>query len=319
MKADLTRSLVLPVKLVALTIVLMLISGVASNLLPASALGGDTAGSELPAAQAGGMELTLILAVMFAQVVALAIPIVRSRWNGWRLATAMVVVYFGTVTFMNQIESLVYLGDKMPEGFLSGLFMMGFVTAALFSPIAVVTLGKWKAMPASMEAPAPALRLGKWGWRIAAAGLVYLCLYYLFGYYIPWQNPEIRAYYGGTDPGSLLAQIKTVAQGTPWMIPFQFVRGVLWVLLGLLVMRSMRGPWWHAGLATAILFSVPALYLLLPNPIMPDFVRMTHLVETLPYQFLFGWFIAWFCGVQRGQDHRRSRDIHSHNTSENYR
>ena len=231
----------------------------------------------------------------------------------------MVVVFFGTVTFMNQIESLVYLDDKMSEGFLPGLFLMGFVVAAVFSPIAVVTLGKWKAIPQSMQVPDPDLRLGKWGWRIAAAGLVYLCLYYLFGYYVPWQDPEIRAYYGGTDPGSFLAQMKTVAQHTPWMIPFQFVRGVLWVLLGLLVMRSMRGPWWHAGLATAILFSVPALYLLFPNPIMPEFVRMTHLVETLPYQFLFAWFLAWFCGARRGQGQIRSQDIASHNISEHYR
>jgi hypothetical protein len=22
-------------------------------------------------------------------------------------------------------------------------------------------------------------------------------------------------------------------------------------------------------------------------------IRMTHLVETAPYQFLFGWFLAW--------------------------
>jgi hypothetical protein len=310
MKADLKKRLVLVAKLIALTVVLMLVSGVASNLLPASAVGGDSAEE---------IGMMLVLAILFAQVMALAIPIVRSRWTGWRLATAMAVVYFGTVTFMNQVESLVYLDDKMPEGFLSGLFLMGFVIAAVFSPIAVVTLGKWKAMPSSTEVPAPALRLGKWGWRVAAAGLVYLCLYYLFGYYIPWQDPEIRTYYGGTDPGSFLAQIKTVAQGMPWMIPFQYVRGVLWVLLALLVIRSMRGPWWHAGLATAILFALPALYLLFPNPIMPEFVRMTHLFETLPYQFLFGWFVAWFCGDRQGRDQVESRYIQPGNTSENYR
>lgn len=316
MKNSFKKSPLLVAKLVALTVVLMLVSGVASNLLPAAMTAVDTAGAEVPVGEIG---LTLVLAIMFAQVLALAIPIIRSRWNGLRLATTMVVVFFGTVTFMNQIESLVYLNDKMAKGFLSGLFLMGFVTAAVFSPIAVLTLGKWKAISESMKVPASALRLGKWGWRIATAGLVYLCLYYLFGYYIPWQNPEIRAYYGGTDPGSFLAQIKTLAQGTPWMIPFQYMRGVLWVLLGLLVIRSMRGPWWHAGLATAILFSVPALYLLLPNPVMPDFVRMAHLVETLPYQFLFGWFLAWFCGDRRAQDQVRSRDTDSRNTSEDCR
>ena len=316
MKADLTKSLLMVAKLVALTIVLMLISGAASNLLPAAAPGGGAAGSEL---QAGELGLALVLGIMFAQVVALSIPIVRSRWNGLRLAAVMVVVYFGTVTFMNQVESLIYLDEKMAEGFLSGLFLMGFVIAAVFSPIAVLTLGKWKSIPGALKVPAPALRLGKWGWRVAAAGLVYLCLYYLFGYYIPWQDPEIRAYYGGTDPGSFLAQIQTVAQGTPWMIPFQYARGVLWVLLGLLVIRSMRGPWWQAGLATAILFAVPVLYLLFPNPIMPEFVRMTHPVEMLPYQFLFGWFLAWFCGARQGQDPVPGREMQSVNTSENYR
>ncbi len=313
-KINLKKSSVFAAKLAALTVVLMLVSGIASNLLPPATTGGDTAGQDVPA---GDLGLTLVLGVMFAQVVALAIPIVRSRWSGWRLAVVMVVVYFGTVTFMNQVESLVYLDDKMAEGFLSGLLLMGFLTAAVFSPIAVLTLGKWEASPVSTKAPA--LRLGKWGWRVAAAGLVYLCLYYLFGYYIPWQNPEIRAYYGGTDPGSFLAQIKTVAQGTPWMIPFQYARGVLWVLLGLLVIRSMRGPWWHAGLATALLFSVPVLYLLFPNPVMPEFVRMTHLFEMLPYQFLFGVFLAWFCGARQGQGPVTGRAEHAHDTSASYR
>lgn len=308
MKTALTNNLVLATKLIALTVVMMLVSGVASNLLPDAAISGDAEAE---------MGLALVLAVLFVQVVALAIPILRSRWNGWRLAATICLVYFGTATFINQVESLVYLDDKTPEGFLSGLFMMGFVTAAVFSPIAVLTLGRWKAVSGS--AKAPALRLGRWGWRIAAAGLLYLCLYYLFGYYIPWQDPEIRAYYGGTDPGSFLAQIRSVAEGTPWMIPFQYLRGVLWVLLGLLVMRSMRGPWWHAGLAIALLFAVPSLYLLLPNPIMPEFVRMTHLVETLPYQFLFGGFLAWFCGPGPEKDLVGKRDRHSLKPSDNYR
>jgi hypothetical protein len=26
---------------------------------------------------------------------------------------------------------------------------------------------------------------------------------------------------------------------------------------------------------------------------MPEAVRMGHLVETLPYQYFFGWFAAW--------------------------
>ena len=78
-----------------------------------------------------------------------------------------------------------------------------------------------------------------------------------------------------------------------WMVPFQYLRGLLWVLLALPVIRMMRGRWWEAGLAASLLFTMPSLYLLLPNPLMPETVRMVHLVETVPYQFLFGWFVAW--------------------------
>ena len=41
-------------------------------------------------------------------------------------------------------------------------------------------------------------------------------------------------------------------------------------------------------MAVSFLFAVPTIYLLFPNPVMPEEIRMTHLVETLPYQFLFG-------------------------------
>jgi hypothetical protein len=128
---------------------------------------------------------------------------------------------------------------------------------------------------------------------VLIAGAVFLALYYLFGYYVAWQNPTVREYYGGSDPGSFFAQILSVTRDTPWMLPVQFVRGLLWVGLGLLVVRMMRGGWKESGLAASLLFAVPSLYLLLPNPMMPESVRVAHLVETLPYQFLFGWLIAW--------------------------
>ncbi len=77
------------------------------------------------------------------------------------------------------------------------------------------------------------------------------------------------------------------------MILLQFARGLLWAALALLVIRMMKGAWWEAGLALAVLFSVPVFYLLFPNPFMPAAVRMTHLLETAPYQFLFAWLAAW--------------------------
>ena len=291
-------------KILALTFVLVGLTGIGSQMLPtditSNAQAVDSASSDPATA-----PLSLILTIMLCQVLALTLPIVRSRWRGWHLALAMFVIFFGTQTFMGQIESIVYLGGKMPQGLVAGLFMMGLFVAAVFSPLAVLILGRWKAAGTNEYFDRNELNLGKAGWRVWFAGLVFLCLYYLFGYYIAWQDPDLRAYYAGTDPGSFFAQMQSVVSSTPWMLPVQYLRGLLWVGLGLLIICSMRGPRWHAGLACALLFSVPALYLLLPNPVMPDFPRITHFVETLPYQFLFGWFLSIFLVKKNRQINRR--------------
>lgn len=92
-----------------------------------------------------------------------------------------------------------------------------------------------------------------------------------------------------------------IVRDTPAIPVLQLGRGVVWALLGLLVVRMMKGPWWEAGLAASVLFTVPVLYLLFPNPLMPEAVRLAHMMEMLPYQFLFGWFVGWWFGRDEGR------------------
>jgi hypothetical protein len=286
--------LILVAKIVLLTVVLVIAQGIGSTFLPAMQEAGAADEAAVAEQQSAGF-LGLVLSVGLLQTIALAYPIVRSRWHGWLLTLAVFAVYFGTATFMGQIESLVYLGDRMPTGMQSGLFFMGLFTAAVFSPIVVLTLGRWRPEAAAGGEPNPRLRMsrGSWAWKLAVGAAVMLALYYLFGYYVAWKSPVVRDYYQGTDPGTFLAQIRSLVRDMPWMIPFQFARGLVWTLLALPVIRMMRGRWWEAGLAVSVLFTVPSLYLLLPNPLMPEAVRLTHLVETVPYQFAFGWFVVW--------------------------
>jgi hypothetical protein len=290
---------ILVTKIVLLAVLMMMVNGIGSGFLPAGETegAGQVSGTVVESAPAppSGSFMAIVLIVMLLQTIALAYPIVRSKWNGWKLALAVFLLYFGTVTFMGQIESLVYLGGKMPTGMLAGLFAMGFFAAAVFSPVAVLVLGKWKAgtKETAISGHREPTSAGEWAWKTAVGGLVFLALYYLFGYYVAWKNPLVRDYYGGTDPGNFFAQMSSIAEGTPSMLAFQFLRGLLWVALAVLVIRLMKGSWWQVALAVSLLFTVPAIYLLFPNPMMPDEVRMAHLVETAPYQFLFGWFVVW--------------------------
>jgi len=289
MKTRSWRFFAVAAKIAALTVVLVMAQGLGSRFLPAPVAAAQTS------TEPSSSFLGIVLAVSLLQTIALAYPVIRSRWHGWQLIGTVFVLYFGTVTFMSQTESMVYLGAHMAPGMLWGIVLMGLFNALVFSPIVVVVLSKVRSGHDLFDEPAPRTRMSPatWAWTLVVGAGVFTALYYLFGYYVAWKNPALRTYYGGTDPGSFLAQMRGIVRDTPWMLPLQFVRGLLWVLLALPVIRMMKGRWWEAGLALSLLFAVPAAYLLFPNPVMPELVRMMHLLETAPYQFMFGWFVAW--------------------------
>jgi len=77
-----------------------------------------------------------------------------------------------------------------------------------------------------------------------------------------------------------------------WIVPFQILRGVIWGLLAVLVVK-ITSDWKKARLVGALLFSVlMATLLLVPSPYMPAPIRMAHFVEVLLSNFLFGLLVV---------------------------
>jgi hypothetical protein len=271
---------------IALTIILFICFAVAGGVV------GQQGNSQT--SEQAGTAVLLLLAVCFSEAMVLTHLILRSRWTGWRLMVAVFFVFYGVTTFMSQIESAVFL-TRLPSGMLPRLFLMGAVIAAPFSVLAVLILGKRKADTADTQ---PNSRLvmpaSEWAWKLVIIALTYLILYFTFGYFIAWRNPAVLEYYGGIDEGSFLAHMGTVLRSAPWLIPFQIVRAMCWVALALPVIRMLKGQWPETALAIGLLFSVVMnAQLLLPNPYMPEPVRMAHLVETASSNFIFGILIGW--------------------------
>ena len=248
--------------------------------------------SEQPAPVEAGTVLTALLAVSFLNTAVLAYVILRSRWAGWKLILALFFVSYGATTVMPQIETAFFV-TRLPPGMLPRLFLSGAIIAALFSPLAVLMLGKGSSDRTDDES---SLRLkmpaGEWVGKLSLIVIAYVVIYFTFGYFIAWQSAAVRAYYGGSDPGSFLAQMSAVVRETPLLLPLQAVRAILWAAIAVPVIRMMKGLWWEAGLAVALLFAVVNSQLLLPNPLMPREVRMVHLLETASSNFLFGWLVV---------------------------
>ena len=268
---------------------LMLVYVVAFALVSAGIL---PAAPDQPATDPGA-ALRALLAVCVLNTVVLAYVVRRSRWSGWKLAATLFLVLWGVTTVMPQIESAYFL-TRLPAGMVPRLFVMGAIVAAIVAPAAARLLGR---RPGIVGVDESAHRLDmparEWVMRLAVVVVLYLVLYFGFGYYVAWRNPAVQAYYRGTDPGSFVAQLRHVARATPMVVPLQVLRALLWAALAVPVIRMTRGAWWHAGLAVALLFSVVMnSQLLLPNPYMPTEVRMAHLVETASSNFVFGWLLV---------------------------
>jgi hypothetical protein len=246
---------------------------------------------ELTATEQGNALLAL-LTVSVVNTCALTYIILRSRLWGWKLVLSVFVFFFGTATVMPQIETAVFV-TQLPSGMLTRIIWSGFLLAAVFSSIAVVIVGKHRQRESGERTAPLKLSLTRWMLRLMLIGLLYVIIYFTFGYFIAWKSPAVRAYYHGVDPGTFISQLGTVLHDTPWLFLLQFVRGVLWALIAWPVIRMMKGGRWEQGLAIAVCFAVwTSLQLLIPNPLMPYEVRMAHLLETSTSNFLFGLVIV---------------------------
>ncbi len=232
-----------------------------------------------------GLSLTTVIGAVSSTIV-LSYVVIRSRWSGWRLAVVMFIVFFGIITLLPQIESAVYPKHlvNVPAEMVPKLFAQGAILAAMFAPMLVLFWRKKKGPDTSHE---PNRRLimpvKEWGWKLLLVAVIYIGFYAVFSAFVflPLAGEAIREYHAGLE--------------TPWwVIPFQALKGLLWTALALPVIRMMKGAWWEAGLAVSLLFSVlMGSPLLTPTEVMPDNIRLAHLVDVTSVNFLFGWTVVW--------------------------
>jgi hypothetical protein len=250
-----------------------------------------------------------LLIIALANLPIIAALILTSRWGGWKLAVGLALAYYGAVTFLMQIETWYFLSSiTVGPQLLPRLFLMGIPPAFVFVPLAVWILGKGRATANTSPNPALVMPVPQWFWKLAAIAAAYLILYWSAGYFIAWQNPELRAFYG--QPGeitSFTTQIADTVRQYPTLFPFQILRAMLWMLCALPVIRGSRVNAWWTALLVGLLFSVPQnIGHILANPLLPiASVRLSHMIETASSTFIFGAVVVWLLH----REHHFFRDL----------
>ncbi len=260
--------------------------------------GVDRIAQTLPPVQATPLQL-LLLFVAFCLCVGIVVSylILRSSWHGFALVMALFFATYGISTVAAQADSLFFLSARLPQGMLRSLFLQGAIACALFAPLAVLILGRWGSPSLPIASPAPVLLTpASLGWRISLLVAAFVFLYMFFGYYIAWQNPALRLYYGGTASSSFYDSLKSTWANRPFLFLFQVFRALLFVACVFPLVRMLRVARWERAAAIALFLSAWTTILLFPNPIMPMSVARSHFWETLSFSLAFGTLLGWLLG-----------------------
>lgn len=240
-------------------------------------------------------ELTLLVMGVMNTLLMMAL-IESSRYRGWKLFAGLAFSYYGAVTLIMQIETWYFLtGISVSPSLLPRLFLMGLPVALIYIPLAVVLMGILKPGEEINVGMEEFETLNYWVLRPFLIALVYVILYWSAGYFIAWQNPELRSFYG--SPGEALPfwiHTLNTFKHEPLLFPFQALRGLLWALFALPVIYGSRWSRAATALLVGFLFSIPQnIGHLMENPLMPlASIRFSHLIETVSSTFIFGVIVA---------------------------
>ena len=281
------------------------------------AIGGQIVSPYLPAgpAEPGPVpQLTGLLIACAASVAVIMMMIASSRWHGWKLMLTMSVAFYLVMTLVTQLESWYFLyGITIGDDLMLRLFIQGLPLAFIFIPIAVLVMGRFhRAEDGSDDSSIAPMPVTEWLWKLGLIYIAYLVLYYTAGYFIAWQNPEVRAFYG--SPGEALPffqQMTNIFLNDPWLTPYQLLRTLIWVAGAYLIIRGSRLPLWQTAIVVGLVLSVPQnIGHILPNPLIPiNSVRISHLIETASSTFIFGLIVTWLLYPKRvGQLQARSKE-----------
>ncbi|HMG94448.1 MAG TPA: hypothetical protein VK589_30520 [Chryseolinea sp.] len=191
-----------------------------------------------------------------------------------------------------QMESMFFgdgIGIQNPQ--VASIIIAGFIVSTATVLVGVAIVGKMSREPKQQFT----LVVNEWRPFVVPflllSCIVYPLIYLTFGYYIAWQNENLRIFYTkSSELTSFFHQgAGSLADGLYF---FQILRAAIWVIATIplvIMLRHLKGYYLLVGLLTSLL---PATQLFIPNPYMPQEIAMIHFVETASSNFIWGAVIA---------------------------
>lgn len=224
----------------------------------------------------------------------------HARWPGKKLGLTVTLMLFLVLSFMMQIETM-FFGHAFKILTTMDIVLIMIANgsiAAAATPLSIKWFRRTSAHTHSVDGVAFHLSdiLGTPGLisKLALTGLVYVILYFVFGYFVAWQEADLRVFYTGDDVDhGFLDSLITNFRERPAIYPFQFIRGVLFGLFVLPLVQMFSDRPVTLLVSLVLLFSSVAISLIIPNVLFPDSVRWAHFREMMSSMTVFAVLVWW--------------------------
>lgn len=208
-------------------------------------------------------------------IICLFIYLSHANARGKNLIIDIFVIYFVLGHLSILIEAYLFNvldGKRSLSELLSGL-----IGVAIIAP-AIVYLSGLK----HGEARAPKsfnFSKGQWIRKILYVILLYVFFYTIAGMIVQASIPNFMDFYDGKIPPFQL------------VIGTQLARGLIFALIGMLILRSTHTVWLSQAVLVGLLFAFlgAIVPLIVPNDNMPQYIRIAHGFEVGISNFIFGW------------------------------
>ncbi len=214
----------------------------------------------------------------------------NSRCKGFNLYLAVIGTVFFVLSIMTQIETILF-GSAFKGLQIWDIWMM--VVGEMISITLVGFLLTLILKRKAKENETQKIDIKKFVFYMVVNGLIYLVIYFVFGYFVAWQSEELRIFYSGSpvDVG-FIAQMRNNIENSFMVLPIQFGRGMLFTIS---IIPLLRMKWKHKYdylVSVLAVFLCTAMGLIIPNFLFPDAVRIQHFYEMISSMFLFGIITA---------------------------
>jgi len=237
---------------------------------------------------ASGNPMSLFFLLGIAALVCFTIYFIirHSHFNGKKLFLNLVFVLFFVQLFLAQIETLLF-GHAFPA--LTKLDVVLIMLAGLLPllvtvPLMIKFFQNKDAVIEKME-----INIKSFLIKLVVIGIIYACVYMLFGYFVAWQFRELRIFYSGSS--EKLGFWKHLFNNDPVIFPFQILRGMLFAIF-VMPLKNMISNKKAFIASICLVYSYLGYVFILPNVLFPDMVRVGHLLEMTSSMLLFGIIVG---------------------------